>query len=324
MALIRSVPRSATVTAEGEARAHRDPARRLLRDPAQGARARGEDALAVPRRPGRPARHTNSELHNAKRELAAEDITTPQPKEPTVCRVISATGPIHQADAADGGVVASGEVAGDSFFTIGAGGRLAIKNGKTTRETIFEGGGDVRVCVNGDEEMWMTTGLFSSVVGAGESPGAEVWIVMPQGVVRYGSGARLHVNVGVKAEVQLQNGGAFVYPVDAIATSRDAEAPHGTDGWYPAPVGTLTLTSKKAPSQILGDCEQAAKAAHDLAVQIETRDASLAEAAPRHVVLRQRAHALCSVAELVAARFVRSRRARETAPAGPRRGRKVA
>jgi hypothetical protein len=160
----------------------------------------------------------------------------------------------------------------------------------------------VRVCVNGDEEMWMTTGLFSSVVGAGESPGAEVWIVMPQGVVRYGSGARLHVNVGVKAEVQLQNGGAFVYPVDAIATSRDAEAPHGTDGWYPAPVGTLTLTSKKAPSQILGDCEQAAKAAHDLAVQIETRDASLAEAAPRHVVLRQRAHALCSVAELVAAR----------------------
>jgi len=228
--------------------------------------------------------------------------TTPQPKEPTVCRVISATGPIHQADAADGGVVASGEVAGDSFFTIGAGGRLAIKNGKTTRETIFEGGGDVRVCVNGDEEMWMTTGLFSSVVGAGESPGAEVWIVMPQGVVRYGSGARLHVNVGVKAEVQLQNGGAFVYPVDAIATSRDAEAPHGTDGWYPAPVGTLTLTSKKAPSQILGDCEQAAKAAHDLAVQIETRDASLAEAAPRHVVLRQRAHALCSVAELVAAR----------------------
>ena len=56
MALIRSVPRSATVHAEGGLRAHRHPPRRFLRDPAQRARARGQAALAVPRRPGRPAR----------------------------------------------------------------------------------------------------------------------------------------------------------------------------------------------------------------------------------------------------------------------------
>ncbi len=230
-------------------------------------------------------------------------ITPPSHAEPTVCRVISAAGAIHRADAADGGAIATGDVAGDSFFTLGGGSRLAIKNGKTTRETIFEGAGDARVCVNGDEEMWLTAGSFTSVVGAGESPGAEVWVVLPQGVVRYGSGARLHINVGVKADVQLSNGGAFAYAVDAISTSKDAEAPHAEgSGWYPLSVGTLTLASKKAPSQVLGDCEQAAKAAHELAVQIETHDASLTEAAPRHVVLRQKAHALCAVAELVASR----------------------
>ncbi len=61
MALIRSVPRSATVRADaGGAELHRHPAGRLLRDPAQGARAGGEDALAVPgraRRSPRPDEH---------------------------------------------------------------------------------------------------------------------------------------------------------------------------------------------------------------------------------------------------------------------------
>jgi hypothetical protein len=33
-----------------------------------------------------------------------------------------------------------------------------------------------------------------------------------------------------------------------------------------------------------------------------TKDASLGEAAPQHVVLRQKAHAICAVAELVSAR----------------------
>jgi hypothetical protein len=242
----------------------------------------------------------------------AEPLTSPH-GHTTVCRVIAATGGINRGETGDAGVV-NGDVAGDSFLTLAGGGHLALKNGTTTREMIFDGPGDIRACVNGDEEMWLTSGVYTSVVGAGESPGAEVWIVTPQGVIRYGSGARLHVNVGVaRADIVLQNGGAFAYAVDGISTTRDAgEALHpSAEGWYALPTGTVSLASKRGASQILGDCEQAAKAAHDLAVQIGTRDASLAEAAPRHVVLRQKAHALCAVAELVAARsFDRGERER--------------
>jgi len=219
----------------------------------------------------------------------------------TVCRIITATGTIRR-DLSDGGLVAADELAGDSFFKLDVGSRLVVKNGSTTRETIFEGPGTIRACIGGEEEMWMTSGVFTSVAGAGETPGAEVWVVTPEGVVRYGSGAHLRINAGARTELQLSSGGAFAYAADGVVVvARDAAAPQATDGWYPLTLGTtLTLTSKKAPSQALGDCEQAAKAAHDLAVAIGTHDASIAEAAPRHVVLRQKAHALCAVAELIA------------------------
>ncbi len=230
----------------------------------------------------------------------------PQNTAVTVCRIIGANGDIHRdlpGAAADAGAVASGDVAGDTFFNLMAGSKLSVKNGTTTREMIFEGPGDVRVCVGGEEEMWLTGGTFGSVVGAGESPGAEVWVATPHGVIRYGSAAHVKLTVAVShAEVQLASGGAWIYAADTLG-SRDAGATRASDGWYQLAVGSpVVFASKKAPSQILGDCEQAAKAARDLAAQITTHDASLAEAAPRHVVLRQKAHALCAIAELVAAR----------------------
>jgi hypothetical protein len=139
--------------------------------------------------------------------------------------------------------------------------------------------------------MWIDGGVFTSVLGAGETPGAEVWVVTPHGVVRYGSGARVTLHVSVpRVNVAVEGGSAWMWPVEGGA-------------WTEVAAGkSATLTTRKAPSQIVGDCEQAANAAHDLGMAIVTRDAALGEAAPQHVVLRQKAHAICAVAELVAAR----------------------
>ena len=209
----------------------------------------------------------------------------------TVCRVINASGTLSRDDPShDAGVVAN-DVMGDAWAELGVGAKLAVKNGTTSRETLFEGPGAVRACVNGEEEMWMYTGGFKSVIGAGESPGAEVWIVTPHGVVRYGSGARVTLNVSVaRVDIKVEGGTAATWSVEGNA-------------WTEVGAGkTGTLTTRKAPSQIILDCEAAAIAAHDLGVAIVSRDASLAEAAPQHVALRQKAHAICAVAELVAAR----------------------
>lgn len=206
----------------------------------------------------------------------------------TVCRAISATGRIHHED--DAGV-AAGDVVGDAWALLGPGSKLAVKNGTTSRETLFDGPGAVRPCVGGEEEMWIDGGVFTSVIGAGESPGAEVWVVTPHGVVRYGSGARVTLNVTVpRVDAKVEGGSAWMWPVEG-------------NTWTEIPAGkAATLSTRKAPSQIVGDCEQAAKAAHDLGVAIVTKDASLGEAAPQHVALRQKAHAICAIAELVSAR----------------------
>ncbi|HEX4514501.1 MAG TPA: hypothetical protein VGH87_10725 [Polyangiaceae bacterium] len=216
-------------------------------------------------------------------------VSTIVPKGPrTVCRAISATGHLTHED--DAGLAAN-DLVGESWVELAPGSKLAVKNGTTTREMLFDGPGAIRACVNGEEEMWVNGGVFTSVIGAGETPGAEVWVVTPHGVVRYGSGARVTMNVMVmRVDVKVEGGSAWMWPID-------------TNAWTEIGAGkTATLSTRKAPSQIVADCEQAAKAAHDLGVAIVTNDASLAEAAPQHVVLRQKAHAICAIAELVSNR----------------------
>jgi hypothetical protein len=229
------------------------------------------------------------------------NTVTPEHHPATVCRAIGASGPIRHDN--DAGAILPNDVVGDDFAELGAGGKLSVKNGTTSREMIFEGPGEVRVCVGGDEEMWMTSGVYSSVIGAGESPGSEVWIVTPHAVVRYGSGVHMKMNVtNTKLDVDLKAGDAWAFPIDGFLT-HDAGAPREVDGWVEIPGNApLTFISKRAPSQLVGDCERAATAARDLAIEIGSHDASLSDLAPKHVVARQKAHAVCSAAELVAAR----------------------
>jgi len=222
----------------------------------------------------------------------------PHAEAKTVCRAIETRGQLRVDDAG----VKQGDVLGDAFIELPEGAHLAIENGTTTRETIFDGPGAVRACVGGDEEMWMPTGLFKSVIGAGETPGAEVWIVTPHVVVRYGSGAQLHIQgTSSKADVTLTAGTAWAYPIGTMLY--DGGMPHESEGWMEIPGNdTLTFVSKRAPAQLVGECEQAATTARGIALAIGAHDASLAVEAPKHVVARRRAHALCAAAELVAAR----------------------
>lgn len=216
----------------------------------------------------------------------------------TVCRAIEARGRLTVGDAG----VKQNDVLGDGFVELPEGAHLAIEDGTSTRETLFDGPGAVRPCVGGEEEMWMPSGLFTSVVGAGETPGSEVWVVTPHVVVRYGAGAQLKLRgTSTKVEATLKAGTAWAYPVGSML--HDGGMPRESEGWLELPGNeTLVFVSKRAPSQLVTECEKAATAARDLALRIGAHDASLAQAAPAHVVARRRARAVCAVAELVAAR----------------------
>ncbi len=56
---------------------------------------------------------------------------------PTVCRAIGASGPIQHDQ--DGGGILPGELLTQEFVELGAGGKLSVKNGTTTREMISKG-----------------------------------------------------------------------------------------------------------------------------------------------------------------------------------------
>src|SRR6516225_7041636 len=72
-------------------------------------------------------------------------------------------------------------------------------------------GRHTRACVTHREESWLTAGRFESAIGAGETPGAEEWVVTPFGVVRY-MAAKVAVEVRARdASVAVGSGPVFLW-----------------------------------------------------------------------------------------------------------------
>jgi hypothetical protein len=127
-----------------------------------------------------------------------------------------------------------GELSEDAWISLGRGARLVAKDPRTTRETIFHGPGRARACTGHREESWIASGAFESERGAGETPGAEEWVVTPHAVIRFAS-AKLRVDVSPKeTSVNVANGAALLWmPADAkrrIAGGA-ADASGSPNGW---------------------------------------------------------------------------------------------
>jgi hypothetical protein len=237
-----------------------------------------------------------SALHNAKPPRLA-------------CRAIGVDGDVHVETGADAGVtplLLQGLVPTEAWFDLAAGARLVAKDAKTTRETTFRGPGRARACVAYSEESWITAGVFESSVGAGETPGAEEWVVTPLGVVRYGA-AKLQVEVHPKdAKVTALGGVAYAWlPDDTHAKMGDGGAPpHTDDGWLRVEDGVLGVAAATpVPAPLDGAraavtrCEAMAKAAHDLTSTVMAGGAD-AGVVNQQVTARRLARAACATATL--------------------------
>jgi len=149
------------------------------------------------------------------------------------------------------------------------------------------------------------------VLGAGESPGAEEWLVTPHAVVRYAA-ARLHVDATpTETRISLGEGVAFLWPPVAGAI---------TEGWQ-----RLTAGGEAGPpAVVIGGPPRNPDATVDRCASLAERSRALAKAllAPpdggsgdrnviaEQVTARRLARASCAIAALVV----------DTLPAGdPRR-----
>jgi hypothetical protein len=216
------------------------------------------------------------------------------------CRAIAADGDVRIESGTDAGatpLTSSSEIPVEAWLLLGKDARLVAKDPRTTRETTFLGPGRFRACVNLGEESWASAGSFESVVGAGESPGAEEWVVTPEAVVRYAA-ASLHVDASPQGtRLRLANGVAFLWPPQGEAAA---------EGWQRV---TAAETTIPGPSRTDGS---AAATAVDRCALLAARSQELARAllappdggpgggnvAAEQVTARRLARAACALAAL--------------------------
>ena len=260
------------------------------------------------------------------------------------CRAIAVDGPVRVlkgafergddgglervADGGDAGTALAleGQIPSEAWLSLSPDARLVAKDPRTTRETTFLGPARVRACVDHREESWVAAGHFESAIGAGETPGAEEWVVTPLGVVRY-MAAKLTVDIRAKdSGVGVGSGIAFLWLDEdvhmTVRTSADAGANGGADaganakasarptaldddGWLRVADGEVTLssTAARAPAQAaratVDRCASLAKRARDLASTLLAGTAATdGTTAKDQMRTRRLARAACAVAGL--------------------------
>lgn len=282
------------------------------------------------------------------------------------CRAIAVDGPVRvlkvgferAAERGDAGplegdagaaLALEGQIPSETWLALSTDARLVAKDPRTTRETSFLGPARVRACVDHREESWVAAGRFESAIGAGETPGAEEWVVTPLGIVRY-LAAKVSVDVHARdARVALGSGVAFLWLPDDVHQGRPSPASSGPaatrpaglpgdagatdaapgplaattvvddDGWLRMSEGTLDVSTTRPAT--LRETDRAARASVDRCVALEKRARELAAqllsgplaadggTAKDQMQTRRIARAACAVAAL---------RVDMLGPAGPR------
>jgi hypothetical protein len=220
------------------------------------------------------------------------------------CRAIAADGEVRaaesDADVAGTRVTNMSEIPDNAWLSLAPGARLVAKDPRTTRETTFLGPSLARACVERAEESWLVSGTFESVVGAGESPGAEEWVVTPHAVVRYAA-ARLHGDAEPKdTRIQLANGVAFLWPPQGTAASEGWERMTTPEATIAGPAGVDPAAAAAAVDRCSSLAEHSRVLARAL-LSPSDGGSGQGNVAGEQVTARRLARAACAVAALRAA-----------------------
>jgi hypothetical protein len=225
----------------------------------------------------------------------------------------------------------AGNSVGTDWLELTAGVTTTAKDPKTGREGNFVGPGRARACVDYELESWLApspTGdvVFTSVIGGGEAPGNEEWIMTPLGAVRYASARmeirassqRVQINVGVgtayvwteQREREKKEGGASSGSEGGAPHPSAAFDPRANDagiegGWVRLDKGATVVVTPAAPASpeaaaqaAVDRCAALAADARAIAREFGAPDAALGELAVRHVVARRVARAACGIARV--------------------------
>jgi hypothetical protein len=239
------------------------------------------------------------------------------------CRAVGAKGDIRilsENDTDEGKpLVTDAEIPSDAWLSLSPGARIVAKDPRTTRETIFTGPARVRACAGHREDSWVASGVFESTPGAGETPGAEEWVVTPFAVVRFAA-AKLRVTVRSEGATILLAGGAAFVRAEGDARTQVVPGPDGgaccggakgQEPWLRMSEGGTVeirpvrrLAPLQAARSAVDECSALSDRAHALAQMILPHEigdggpSSLGNAIVEQVTTRRLARAACAVAKL--------------------------
>jgi len=230
---------------------------------------------------------------------SARDAATPVPTtahtRPALapCRVIAVSGKgvVSQPGDAGAHAIALGDAV-DAWIDLEPAARVTVKEPRTGRELLFEGGARALPCAE-ETESWLARGAFYGSRGSGEKPGAEQWVVTPSAVVRYGA-ATVDVTVAADGTHVALKGGSAVALAD------------GDDTWLALDVKAPPFVAKPpadADAAPAADhCAKVTDAAKALEDQLlapgETRDPGFGDLAKRATEARILARAVCAMSAL--------------------------
>lgn len=226
------------------------------------------------------------------------------------CRAMAVDGDVRVDTGTQELLALRAEIPPERWLLLGPNARIVAKDPRSTRETTFRGPGRVRACVGAVEESWLASGTFESAVGAGESPGAEEWVVTPLAVVRFGA-AELSVEVsGKRQRVRVGAGTSFIWVASDVSApiGEGGAGPSPTDealekGWVRLSAGSTGLTQSASSAPLdaarsaAGACAVFGSSARSLASTLFGGDASSAIVV-QQVTTRRLARAACMVATL--------------------------
>ena len=240
------------------------------------------------------------------------------PARPT-CRIMGLEGDVRLAvEDAGASLSLQAPVPAEGWIELAPSARFVVRDPRTARETTFGGPGYVRACVAREEESWIAAGGFESSEGAGETPGAEEWVVTPLGVIRYGA-AKVAIDVRARSVgVRMRSGAAFVWAADDAAWRPTMEV--DSEGWVRISAETQnmeltlkgTIEPRAAARSAANRCLRQAAEARALATLLlrgtgasqtgdggEVAAAGIAASKPASQVRARRlARAACAVARL--------------------------
>jgi len=222
-----------------------------------------------------------------------------RPRSHPPCRIMALQGDVRAM-----GPLSLHDAVPDAWIDLGEGAQFVARDPHTARETLFRGAGHARACVGLSEESWLATGRFESAEGAGESPGAEEWVVTALGVTRYNAAK---VVLTVRPETVTIDVAAGVVFVRLADDARSGSLTPDAEGWARLEKGQATVAAKSNPLSRAAalsattSCLRIATESRDLAVALLTGRGGAGDAgaiASEQVRARRLARAACGVAEL--------------------------